>query len=299
VLAVALDLPLAIYCEERRGGGHAIERRGTAEAMRLDARHDEILRGMHAAATRFRIRLPKDLFILADSRIPPATGLGSHAASYAAGIAIALRLARPQAKQPSADEALDLLVELGGDPPHGSAALLGGFTAVCQRSRPGEPLRFRIVPQRLHPAWHFVVACPDTRISTADSRRILPPTLPHGVAPRSASRLLGLLHALAEGDEDLIEPFLFDEIHVPFRRRLAPGMEEAMAAGREAGAAGVTICGHGPGLVALTTREEACQTIADAMAQAFQRKGQLADTMLLRASAHGALSGLTGSPVAS
>ena len=149
--------------------------------------------------------------------------------------------------------------------------------------------RFHIVDQPLHESWHFVMAIPETRVPTADARRILPPTLPHAVAPRTVSRLVGLLHTLASGDEDRLASFLFDEVHVPFRRRLAPGMEDAMAAGRQAGAAGVTISGHGPGLVALTTAGDAAKAIADAMAGAFRSAGQLADTACLRPFRTGAL----------
>lgn len=285
VLAIALDLPLQVTVQ-RGGIGHHVERRGTVQEMRMDARHDAILRGLHSAAEHWKIKLPADLHIVADSRIPPASGLGTHSASFAAGIGAALRLAKAR---PDVNEVLDLLVELGGDPGHGAAALVGGFTAVCQTSAPGERLSFRILRKPLHESWRFVLACPEARISTADTRRVLPPSLPHAVTPRTSSRLLGLLDALEHGDEDLLGAFLFDEVHVPFRRRLAAGMEEAMVAGRQAGAAGVTISGHGPGIVALTTNEDACRAIGEAMAAAFTQAGQLAEIMYLRATSLGAL----------
>lgn len=287
VLAVALDLPLQVSVEVVKEEGHDVERRGTVQEMRMDARHDAILRGLHEAATRFEIKLPAGIRILADSRIPPASGLGTHTASFAAGIGIALRFAK---HRPSEHEALDLLVELGGDPGHGAAALAGGFTAVCQTSVPSEPLHFRVLQRPLHESWHFVLACPEVRITTADTRRILPPTLPHAVTPRTTSRLIGLLNTLEIGDEEMLANFLFDEVHVPFRRRLVPGMEQAMKAGREAGAAGVTISGHGPGVVALTTDAAKTEAIGHAMVEAFAAVEQVIEILPLRATPHGALS---------
>ena len=173
VLAVALDLPLSMSVASVKDEGHEVDRRGTVQEMRMDARHDAILRGLNEAAARFEIKLPTGLRVVADSRIPPASGLGTHTASFAAGIGAALRFAK---KLPTENEALDLLVGLGGDPGHGAAALTGGFTAVCQTSIPSERLTFRILHRPLHESWHFVLACPDARITTADTRRILPPT---------------------------------------------------------------------------------------------------------------------------
>lgn len=103
------------------------------------------------------------------------------------------------------------------------------------------------------------------------------------------SRLIGLLHSLETGDEEWLARFLFDEVHVPFRRRLVPGMEAAMLAGREAGAAGVTISGHGPGLVALTTDEALTEAIGQAMVDAFASVEQVVETLYLRATPFGAL----------
>ena len=79
--------------------------------------------------------------------------------------------------------------------------------------------------------------------------------------------------SLAHGDHDLLRECLFDETHVPFRMRLAPGMPEAARAGRDAGAAGVTISGHGPALLAFAGSDQDARKIADAMIGAFAAHG--------------------------
>src|SRR5262245_4440639 len=153
VLAVALDLPIHVSVEPADDDGHRVERRGTAKDMHLDARHDTILRGLASTAERFDIKLPDGLSIVADSLVPPASGLGTQTGAFAAGAAIAVRFAR---KKPSVHDLLDLLVELGGDPGHGAAALSGGLCAACQTSPPAAtPLRYRVARQVLHASWRF------------------------------------------------------------------------------------------------------------------------------------------------
>ncbi len=118
---------------------------------------------------------------------------------------------------------------------------------------------------------------------------MLPASLPHGVIKRTTGRVLGLLHALAEGDETLLRRCITDEVYVPYRRRLLPGLDEAILAGEEAGAAGVTISGAGPALLALTTDESKAPTIRDAMANALQSAGAEVEILTVQASLTGAL----------
>src|SRR5262249_20967710 len=134
--------------------------------------------------------------------------------------------------------------------------------------------RHRVVSFPVHESWHFVVAMSDLQMGTADTKRVLPPTLPHAVTSRSTGRVVGILHALATGDEALLGACLFDEVHVPYRRRLVPGMEAALTAATGAGAAGSTISGHGPGILALTTDAGRTAAIARAMTEAFVSAGQ-------------------------
>jgi homoserine kinase len=109
------------------------------------------------------------------------------------------------------------------------------------------------------------------------------------VTRRNTSRLVGLLAALARGDEELLGACLFDETHVPFRRKLVPGLEKAMIIGKEAGAAGATISGHGPGVLAFTTDESKAESIGEAMAEVFRDHSVPANMLTLKASTTGSL----------
>lgn len=287
VLGVALNLTLDVRVHESQQEGYTVEVGGSGPAARLDPRHDPLLRGFHAALELTKTKPPPGLRFVTVNDIPPAAGLGSATALYAAGLAAGAKLAR---RPVTVDEVLDQLARLGGDPAHGAAALQGGLAAACMVSAPDEHARYRACGYPLHSTWRFVVALPDAHVGAADAQRILPATLPHAVASRTSGRLLGLLRALAEGNEELAARCLRDEVHVPFRRKLVPGMEGALQAALTAGACGSTIAGHGPGIVALTTQGKVCPAIAAAMQQAFSAAGIQATTRTLESTARGALS---------
>ena len=168
-------------------------------------------------------------------------------------------------------------------------APLGPVQCTCLISKPRDSPRHHLVPQDLCPDWHYTLVLPDLQMGTAETTRVLPATLPHAVTTRNTSRLVGLLAALSRGDEELLGACLFDEIHVPFRRKLVPGLEQALTAGKEAGAAGVTISGHGPGVLAFTTDETKADAIGTAIAEVFHDHSVPTNMMTLRASTTGSL----------
>lgn len=287
VIAVALDQPLGITVEHRTDGEVVVERRDDPHAHLEDPRHDPVLRGLRAGAALLDVPLQKGLLIVVEGTIPRGTGMGTVSAGYAAGLGAAVRLAR---KKLSPSVMLDALVPLGGDPAHGAASLLGGLCATVPLSAPQSTvLEHRVLPFPIHRDWHYVIALPDVQMGTADTKRVLPPTLPHAATPRSAGRMLGVLHALQHGDEDLLRACIIDEVHLPYRRRLVPGLSEALVAAVDAGAAGATICGHGPGSIALTMHEGRCPAIAHAMVAAFAKAGRHASTLTVQTAFYGAL----------
>ncbi|NNF12285.1 MAG: hypothetical protein HKN72_03635, partial [Gemmatimonadetes bacterium] len=114
----------------------------------------------------------------------------------------------------------------------------------------------------------FAYAAPAARVSTDEARRILPPTVPHKVAAASLGRVVALTRGLAEGNPELISIGVKDELHLPHRLPLIPGVMGAISAGMDAGAWAVTISGAGSGLIGLCPPEDA-QAVADAMHAVF------------------------------
>lgn len=291
VLAVAVDLPLHVTVEPRNDGEVVLRRLDDPDAAAQDPRHDGVLRGLRQGLDLLEGSLGKGLGVTIEGTVPRGTGLGTVSAAFAAGLGIAARLGAGKRREPvTRSRLLDLLVQLGGDPAHGAASLAGGLVAAAVASPPSvQPPRHELLAFPLHPDWRFVVALPDVAMATADTKRVLPPTLPHAVTARTAGRVVAILRALAEGDEALLRACLLDETHVPYRRRLIPGMEPALQAGVDAGAAASTVSGHGPGILALTTDAGRAPAIARAMSEAFTAAGQKATALVLRAAQYGAL----------
>jgi len=292
VVAVALDLPLGITVEPRTDGLILVERRDDPHAHLEDPRHDPVLRGLLRGAELLDVALPRGLQITVEGTIPRGTGMGTISAGYAAGLGAAVRLSK---KKWTPAQILDALVPLGGDPAHGAASLLGGLCATVPLSTPQDTaLRQRPLHLPIHADWHYVIALPDVQMGTADTKRVLPPTLPHAATPRSVGRTIGVLHALQHGDEDLLRSSLLDEVHLPYRRRLVPGLSDALLAAVEAGSAGSTICGHGPGIVAFTMDPTRTHAIAEAMVAAFAKADRKASTLVLQTAFYGALPAVSG-----
>ncbi len=277
VAGLALELFMEVRVEERGVGQVTVERPNESELKELDERHDSVVRGLRGAADRFGIELPNGLAVIVDGDVPRGCGLGTNTAEFAIGIRAACRYA---SESPDHDQMLSLLVELGGDPAHGAAALRGGLAVAVPVGDPKTPWRCLAMP--LSHAWHCAVAAPTTPVGTAEIHRIVPASVPNAIAQRTAGRVAGLLTALASGDEGLLAPCLIDEVHVPYRQHLAPGMAEAMRAAQHAGAGGVTISGHGPAILALSTDARRATASLDAMTTAFAQFGVRCRRILCR-----------------
>ena len=91
---------------------------------------------------------------------------------------------------------------------------------------------------------------PEIRVSTEKARALLPKSVPLALAAANTARALALLHAFERRRFDLLADALHDVYHVPYRARLIPGYARVVEAGLRAGAAGVTISGSGPTLLA-------------------------------------------------
>jgi homoserine kinase len=247
-----------------------VSRTGQLGPSSLDTRHDPVVRGLRAGAERFSIKFPGEFAIEVQTEVPRACGFGTNTAELVGGIQLACRFAK---EAPSLDDRLTLLVAIGGDRAHGAAALRGGLTATVPRRVVGSTHTWRLLSLPISPIWRFVAVAPQLTLGTADVHRVVPAMVPNAVAQDTAGRLVGLIEALARGDAEQLADCLCDETHVPYRLRLAPGMAEAVRAGEAAGAAGVTISGHGPALLALTTDESTAQRTAAAMREAFTAVG--------------------------
>jgi homoserine kinase len=183
--------------------------------------------------------------------IPRQRGLGSSAAVVALGLVAGAWAA---GVEPSIEELLAAGGGLEGHDDNLAAALAGGVCLTWD----GHVVR---VADDL-PAQPIAVI-PQERVSTAESRRALPESVPHDEAVFTAIRAALLGAALASGDPRLFAASHHDRLHEPYRAATTPLLAE-LRADLPAGATGVTLSGSGPTVIVWAE-----QDIADELRERF------------------------------
>jgi homoserine kinase len=175
------------------------------------------------------------------NRIPLERGLGSSAATVAAGVVAALIAAGRDA---SLDEVLELCLPFEGHADNLVPALEGG---VCLTWNEGGRRRTQRIASSL--PLDAIVVVPEGRVSTKASRERLPETLTHEDAATTAAQAALLGAAVAGGDASLLAAaFENDRLHEPYRIADAPLLAQLRERPVE-GSAGVTLSGSGPSVV--------------------------------------------------
>jgi homoserine kinase len=174
------------------------------------------------------------------NRIPLERGLGSSAATVAAGLVAGAAVAN---RTPDPDRLLELGLPLEGHADNLAAALRGGVCLIWQNG--AGPRAARIASDLpLSP----IAVVPEARVSTSESRSRLPETLPHAEAAAAAAQAALLGAAIASGDAALLATAFHDLLHEPYRAADAPLLEE-LRRDTPTGAVGVTLSGSGPTVV--------------------------------------------------
>jgi homoserine kinase len=146
-------------------------------------------------------------------------------------------------------------------------ALFGGFTLV----RALEPT-LDIVALTAPPLWVAVVH-PQIEVKTSDSRKVLPASVPLGLAVRQWANVAGLVAGFLTADYELIGRSLEDHIVEPARLSLIPGLAEARMRALAAGAIGGGISGSGPSIFMLNKTEATARAVGAALGSVFAELG--------------------------
>lgn len=170
------------------------------------------------------------------SAIPRERGLGSSAAIVALGLVAGAWAA---GVSPSSEELLEAGLPLEGHADNLAPALAGGVCLTWDGhiARVADDL----------PALPIAVI-PETRISTAESRRTLPDSVPRGDAVFTVARAALLGAAIGSGDASLFAASHDDRLHEPHRAATAPLLAE-LRADLPQGALGATLSGSGPTVI--------------------------------------------------
>ena len=260
-LGLALGLRLTATAT-RIESGFRIERKGEGSDLAIDPHRDAVLASFRRLC-RAAGRPTPTIALSIDSQIPVARGLGSSAAAIVAGLSLANRWLGNRFTR---EDLLAEAIAIEGHPDNVSASLYGGLTLSLPRSG-GSVEALRIRP----PAGiGITLVIPEIRVSTEKARALLPKSVPLAAAAANTARAMALLHALERRRFDLLADALHDVYHVPYRARLIPGYGRVVEAGLRAGAAGVTISGSGPTLLAFHAPGAGAR-VGAAMVRAFAR----------------------------
>jgi homoserine kinase len=242
--------PLTVEIE---GGGAATLPKGETNAL------------VAAARKVLPPSLPGRLVFKARNRVPLARGLGSSATAAVAGLWAGAHLL-PTLRH-SEDELEALAVELEGHPDNVAPCVHGGLTASLVTDGRARAHRLNI-----HSSISTVVCVPEFELATKKARAALPETVFHSDAVYNISRALLLTKALESGRLARLSEYMKDRLHQPYRAKLVPGLEDALAAAVEAGAAGAALSGSGPTVLAFIEGRIA-HSVGEAMTRAFAKHG--------------------------
>lgn len=198
--------------------------------------------------------------IVLHKKMPIGSGLGSSAASTAAGLyAINTLLGNPLSVKALVPFAMKAEAIACGQAhaDNVAPALLGGFSLI----RSYTPLDIISLPS---PKNLFVaLVYPEVEVPTRNARKMIRKTIPLETAVTQWGNIAGLISGLCTGDLDLIGRSMKDEIFEPVRSILIPGFEEMRSIAMENGAIGFGISGSGPSVFSLVDDENKALEIAE------------------------------------
>ena len=188
--------------------------------------------------------IPAGLKITSYNEIPVARGLGSSAASTAAGLILANAMT---GETLSLEESIRLGTAVEGHPDNIVPALIGGMTLSYSQDTSSVGYIKLDFPENLR----MLVMVPDFMLSTTKARMVLPQQVELGNAVFNISRAALMVAALTAGKLEHLKYAVQDRLHQPYREKLIPGMQEVFEQAYNAGARGVFLSGAGSTIVAM------------------------------------------------
>ncbi len=203
-------------------------------------------------------------------KIPPGSGVGSSAASCVAAVmGINELLGAPY-------DTADLIPfamegeKLASGSTHAdniAPALLGGLTLI----RGYDPIDIKQIPYP-DDLWCTVVH-PHLEIKTAESRKLIPQTVPLETALKQCGNLAGLVAGLITGDYPLISRSINDHLAEPYRTHQVPDFAALKESAIKAGSVGTGLSGSGPSVFSLCRGEEMATEVGRVLTSHFSDRG--------------------------
>jgi homoserine kinase len=206
---------------------------------------NSVERAFEAMARWTNLKAPS-VFVEVESDIPMAAGLGSSAAAAVAGVRMFERVTQPLPD----GVLLAVATSLEGHADNAAAALHGGLTSVIEREGE-EPIALRWQwPEELR----LIVATPAVGLSTSKARTALADSVPRKDAVFNLQRVLGLVHALQDGEYGRLRETVRDRLHQSARAALIPQLETVLSLD-DPEILGSFLSGAGPSVTVLARRD--------------------------------------------
>lgn len=179
--------------------------------------------------------------------IPHSRGLGSSASAAVGGLVAANGLMEDVL---TTEHLVQLSSEFEGHPDNAAASVLGGVV-ISWTERTATTVAYRAVRMDVDPSIVATVLVPSETSSTAQTRGLLPETVPHEDAAFNASRAALMSVALASRPEFLMAA-TEDRLHQSYRAPALAATTEWITRLRDRGLA-ATVSGAGPTVLVLGT----------------------------------------------
>ncbi|NJL92521.1 MAG: homoserine kinase [Anaerolineae bacterium] len=201
--------------------------------------------------------------------LPPASGLGSSAASaVAAAVATNVlfgELLTPEDLLPAVLDAEEAVSGRHAD--NVAPALFGGIVLVTG-----------LLPSEIHrlpvpPGLYLALTTPQVEVPTQEARAVLPKVVPLSVLVHQTGVIAELVHALHMGNIHLLASAVQrDAVVEPAREALIPYLAEVRHAARRAGALATVISGSGPTTCSICISIEDALSVQEVIQQLYAKR---------------------------
>jgi homoserine kinase len=242
------------------------------EATGLPTSPERNSAGPPAISLLGRANVERGVEIIVTKNVPQGLGLGSSGATAAACTKTLDHLLNLNLSDNELVQVASLGEKAAAGAAHAdnvAASLLGGFVIVYDN-----PIKTIATkpPQNMK----LVVATPEFVIrynKTRKARKLIPRRIEARKAVMNVGHASAIATGFARGDISLIGSGMEDMIAEPYRRSLIPGYYDVKKKALDTGAAGVSISGAGPSLVAVVDgKKHDPRLVGQAMVQGFAQQ---------------------------
>ncbi len=231
---------------------------------------DKNTAGIAAKETLRALGIKNGVGLILTKGMPSGSGLGSSAASAAAGAYAVNKLFNGGLSE---DELIlaamkgEAYVSGGYFADNVAPSILGGAT-LTQSIDPLKVSKLGTIDELI-----LVLIIPNIQILTKDSRDVIPNKIDKRNFITNMANTASITAAFCKNDYALLKDNLIDVIIEPARARLIPGLADIKSAAVKAGADGCTISGSGPAIFAISNSHQRAKKIKYEMEKEFINHG--------------------------